>query len=86
MGLLQGDMMTQIFEYTIYSDDFDEIDSLERAFLILDATKINHEGWPTAYGGTGITLWAETTYPKKTIRQILKVTAAKLRQCRAVNK
>ena len=77
--------MIQVFEYTIHSDDFDEIDSLERAFLILEATKINYEGWPTAYGGTGITLWAETTYPKKVIKQILKVTAAKLLKTRAVN-
>ena len=73
------------FEYTIHSDDFDEIDSLEKAFLILEATKINHEGWPTSYGGTGITFWVETTYPKEIIRQILAVTQAKLRQCRAVN-
>ena len=78
--------MPQLIEYTIHSDNFDEIASLERAFLILKATKINHEGWPTAYGGTGITLWAETTYPKQTIRQILKVTAAKLLKTRAVNK
>ena len=78
--------MTQIIEYTIHSDDFAEIDSLERAFLILDATKINHEGWPTAYGGTGITLWVETTYPKKIIRQILAVTDAKLLESRPINK
>ena len=57
--------MIQIFEYTIHSDNFDEIASLERAFLILEATKINHEGWPTAYGGTGITLWVETTLPEE---------------------
>ena len=77
--------MAQIFEYTIFSDDFGEVESLERAFEILEATKINHEGWPTAYGGKGLTLWVETTYPKKTIRQVLSVTNAKLRQCRAVN-
>ena len=77
--------MTQKFEYTIHSDDFDEVDSLERSFEILASTKINHEGWPTSYGGTGVTLWVETTYPQKTIRQILLVTDAKLLQCLAVN-
>ena len=77
--------MAQIFEYTIFSDSDQEIEGLEKAFETLEATRLNREGWTTAYGGKGITLWVETTHPKKVIRQILAVTKAKLRQCRAVN-
>ena len=78
--------MTQIFEYTIFSDSDQEIEGLEKAFETLEATRLNREGWPTAYGGTGLTLWVETTYPKKTIRQILSVTNAELLKTHPVNK
>lgn len=67
--------------YTIISESFQEVESLENAFKILGATKINREGWPTAYGGTGITLWVESVCPKKYIKQVLKATDAKLIGC-----
>ena len=73
------------FEYQILSDCFLEIESLERAFEILGATSLNREGWPTSYGGTGVTLWAEVNQPKKNISQILSATNAKLLQVRQVN-
>ena len=77
--------MTQIFEYTIFSDSDQEIEELEKAFETLEATRLNREGWTTAYGGKGVTIWVETNYLKKTIRQILKVTAAKLLKTRVVS-
>ena len=40
--------MTQIFEYTIFSDSDQEIEGLEKAFETLEATRLNREGWPTS--------------------------------------
>ncbi len=75
-------MKTEFFEYEILSDSFQEVESLEAAFETLGARKLNREGWPTSYGGQGLTLWAEVNRPRKDIKQILKVTEAKLLKCR----
>jgi hypothetical protein len=75
---------TEIFEYEILTDSFQEIESLETAFEILGATKLNREGWPTSNGGQGLTLWVEVNRPRKDIKQILKVTESKLLKCRPV--
>jgi hypothetical protein len=77
-------LKTETFEYEILSDCFQEIESLERAFETLGATKLNREGWPTSYGDTGIKLWVEIYCPKKNIKEILKVTEAKLLKCSPV--
>jgi hypothetical protein len=34
------------------------------------ASRFNSEGWTTAYGGTGITVWAECSWKRREVQQV----------------
>lgn len=51
-------------------DDYTEVQRLEDIALDLSA-RINQEGFPTAYGGTGIIVYIQSAFTKREWRQII---------------
>lgn len=51
-------------------DDYDEAQRLEDIAVDLSA-RINQEGFPTSYGGTGIIVYIQSGYSKKDWKQII---------------
>ncbi len=62
------------YRYEILIDSYEEAASVERGFQILGASFINQEGWPTSYGGTGIRLWATSSFKRKDIKDMVSCT------------
>jgi hypothetical protein len=55
-------------EYVILVDE--ECANLLSALEVI-ASRINTEGWSTAYGGSGVRIWLECKQPARDIKQIL---------------
>ena len=51
-------------------DDYIEAERLEEIALNLSA-RINQEGFPTSYGGTGIIVYIQSGFSKKDWKQII---------------
>lgn len=61
--------MTGYRQIKLWCNTHQEAESLSNALAIMGSTNINQEGWPTSYGGTGITIWAK--FPARYKRQVL---------------
>lgn len=60
-------------EYRFRVNDNAELQELENIMVdIVGATRFNTEGWTEAYGGTGVIVWVECTWPKRDINQIIQ--------------
>jgi hypothetical protein len=59
-------------EYMFLVEDDAELQRLERIMVdTVKATRFNTEGWTTAYGGKGVTVWVECSWSKRDIKQII---------------
>lgn len=60
-------------EYKFRVNDDAELQKLENIMVdTVEATRFNTEGWTEAYGGTGVIVWVESSWPKLDIKQIIQ--------------
>lgn len=57
--------------FTFHIDDAIEAERLEVIALDMGATRINQEGWATAYGGNGILMFIESRVTRREWKMII---------------
>jgi hypothetical protein len=62
----------QMFSFHLVIDDVLECERVEALVADMGAQRINQEGWTTAYGGTGISMWFEMPYNKAVMADIIR--------------
>lgn len=60
-------------EYKFRVNDDTDLQRLEKIMVdTVGAARFNTEGRTEAYGGTGVIVWVECTWPKRDIKQIIE--------------